>query len=58
MPTLNTFYILYSGAAHFTKQTLLNNNGYFLLHNCLRWNKSTRYSVQWHCLISFLQCSM
>jgi len=27
---------------------------YILLDNCLRWNKSTRYSVQVHCLIWIL----
>ena len=41
----------YSSAANFFKQKFLNNNGYFLRHICLRWNKSTRYSVQLRCLL-------
>ena len=47
----------YRGVAHFFKQTLLNNNGHFLLHICLKWSKSTHYSVQLHCLILILKWS-
>ena len=46
----------YSSVAHFFKQTLLNNSGHFLIYKCLRCNKSTRYSVQSHCLIFILGC--
>jgi len=42
----------YTGVAHFlNKHCWVIMGRYFLLHNCLRWNKSTRYSVQLHCLI-------
>jgi len=44
--------------AHFFKQTLLNNNGYFLLNVCLRWNTYTRYAAQLHYMNSIINYLM
>jgi len=61
VPTLNTLY-KYSGVAHFFKQTLLNNDGrsntFIINAKELLHVHCPRYSVQPHCVILILECSL